>query len=184
MVLWRFSASARKCSADRGCSSGSELSTTMASSSSLPSRSILALLPLVAATTSIFWASSWRNEISYPMILYFTGSCRGALSNTSISLPWMKPISTMRLRKPPWPSTFTIIPFSPVFKSDNLISKILSVLLNFVQSYIKKRAMQLHRACFLLKYLEMMMRVPLSSFMSSLFVERELELAVGEVPCY
>ena len=44
--------------------------------------------------------------------------------------------------------------------------------------------MQLHRACFLRKYLEMMMRVPLSSFMSSLFVEHELELAVGEVPCY
>ena len=33
----------------------------------------------------------------------------------------INPISTIRLRKPPCPSTFTITPFSPVFNSDKRI---------------------------------------------------------------
>ena len=38
----------------------------------------------------------------------FTGSCKGALCNTSTRCPLMKPISTIRLRKPPCPLTLTI----------------------------------------------------------------------------
>ena len=46
---------------------------------------------------------------------------------TSTVLPLMKPISTMRLRKPPWPNTLTITPFSPVFSSDNRIIQYLAM---------------------------------------------------------
>ena len=44
-----------------------------------------------------------------------------ALGKTSTVLPLINPISTIRLRKPPCPSTFTITPFSPVFNSDKRI---------------------------------------------------------------
>ena len=50
------------------------------------------------------------------------GSFSGAFNSTSTVLPLMKPISTIRLRKPPCPNTFTITPFSPVFNSDKRIT--------------------------------------------------------------
>ena len=50
------------------------------------------------------------------------GSRKGALSITFTVLPFTKPISTMRLRKPPWPATFTMTPHWPVDKSDNCMS--------------------------------------------------------------
>ena len=55
------------------------------------------------------------------MILYFTGSCSGALRSTSTFFPLIKPISMTLLRKPPWPDTLTMTPLSPVLSSDNFI---------------------------------------------------------------
>ncbi|CDA43900.1 unknown [Prevotella sp. CAG:5226] len=50
------------------------------------------------------------------------GSRKGALSITFTVLPFTNPISTIRLRKPPCPATFTITPLSPVCKSESFIN--------------------------------------------------------------
>ena len=50
------------------------------------------------------------------------GSLSGAFIMASTVLPFMKPISTIRLRKPPFPYILTITPRSPILSSESLIS--------------------------------------------------------------
>ena len=71
--------------------------------------------------TSIMAASLRRRSTSYPMTLYFTGSCMGESSTEVTFSPRMKPISIMRLRNPPWPDRRTMTAVSPFFNSDSFI---------------------------------------------------------------